>query len=62
MTKAGLSIRFVQSYDASKAPMTEHGVNLDTAIMIATMWDDRDDVPFPQKLADAVAYIKSRTH
>lgn len=58
--EVGLSIRFIRSYDA-EADRAPQQTMLDHAIYLAA-GDDREDVTPQQKMADALAFIKSRIH
>ncbi len=57
----GLSIRFIQQYDPDddRFKNTISGA-FDVALSLA-LADDRE-IPFAEKMADAMAFIKSRIH
>lgn len=55
--QTGLSIRFIREYKPSNEQIW---TTADQAIVLA-MQDDRD-IPFSQKLVEALAFLKSRIH
>lgn len=54
----GISIRFIRAWD-DKADVTP-GSLTDQALMLAS--HDERDVPTMDKIADAIAFLKSRIH
>lgn len=55
----GLSLRFIREFNPELS-RDSIGISMDTVFAIA-MVDERD-VSFPRKMADAYAFVKSRTN